>query len=213
MKKKIFIATLVPLLILPLATKMSPSQSNQKIAQSSQLVNNTQNPSIQQKPQVKPDYMKVMEITNWNEEISKYFIYEANNKNVSIFNEALPIINVETHGTYDFNLIHYNSNGTYDKGIFQINDLTYKDIIKGLKAEGRQFNSWSRLNYKFNISAGIYWIAILKDKGFQNSQLFTSYNRGIYGAKKYANRNGTYSSRYSRKIEIARNKIKNSLIE
>jgi len=211
MKKKIFIATLVPLLILSLTTKISPSQSNQTIIQFNQLVNNTQNSFIKQKPQVKLDYMKVMQITNWDIEISKYFVEEANNRNVSIFDEVLPIISVETHGMYDFNLIHYNSNGTYDKGIFQINNITKLDIVKILKAEGREFNSWSRMNREFNISAGMCWISFLKSKGLKNDSLFTSYNRGIYGAKKYAGRNGTYVSKYSKNVILERDKIKNRI--
>jgi len=202
MKKKLFIATLIPLLILSFTTKISPSQSYQIVNQS---IN--KNISIQQNSQIKPDYMKIMQITNWNEEISKYFINEANNRNVSIFNEALPIINVETGGTYNLNLIHYNTNSTKDIGAFQINDLAYKDIVKGLKEEGRKFDSWDRKNHKFNISAGLYWLEYLKNKGFEDSKLFTSYNRGINGAKMFASRNGTYSSRYSRNVEIARKNI------
>ena len=209
MKKKIIIATLVPLFILPFVAKISPSQSFQIINQSNQLVNNTFNLPIQQKSQIKPDYIKVIEITGWNIEIAKYFVSEANNRNVSIFDEILPIIFTETGGTYDFNLIHYNSNGTKDVGIFQINNITKSDIIKLLKVEGREFKSWSRLNPEFNISEGMCWLNYLKSKELENHSLFTSYNYGINGAKNYASRNGTYVSRYSRDVIKARNEINN----
>jgi len=204
MKKKIIIAMLTLLFVLPFSSGLSCSQGV------SQINKIHSPPVIEEKKQIKCellDYQKVMKVTNWNEEISKYLIIEAENRNVSVFDEVLPIINVETHSTYDFSLIHCNTNRTYDKGIFQINDVTYPDIVKMLKLEGRKFNNWSRLNPKFNISAGICLISYLKSKGMEGEILYTSYNRGIFGAKNYAKRNGTYSSRYSRDVIKARSEI------
>jgi len=204
MKKKIITVTLTLLFVLPFSSELSYSQSV------SQINKIHSPPVIEEKKQIKCellDYQKVMKVTNWNEEISKYLVIEAENKNVSVFDEVLPIINTETHGTYDFSLIHCNTNETYDKGVFQINDVTYSDIVKMLKLEGREFDNWSRLNPKFNISAGICWLDYLKNKGMEGEKLFTSYNRGIFGAKSYAKRNGTYSSRYSRDTIKARNEI------
>ena len=205
MKKKIIIAIttlLFILLMLPFSSRLSYSQGINQV--------NTIHIQHVVHKQIEcelTDYQKVMKVTNWNKEISKYFISEAKSRNVLVFDEALPIINIETGGTYDFSLVHCNDNDTYDKGVFQINDLTHKDIINKLRTEGKKFDNWSRLNPKYNISAGLYWLGYLKSEGLEDHILFTSYNRGINGAKNYASRNGTYISRYSRDVINARNEI------
>ena len=203
MKKKIIIAIFVLLFVFTFSTELSYSQGI-----NNQLIENK--PIQKQQIEIQPaisNCQKVAEIAGWDLEISKYFVSEAKNRGVSIFDEALPIIKVETGGTYDFNLVHYNTNGTYDKGAFQINDLPYQEIVKILKSEDKQFDLWSRLNPEFNLSAGLYWLNYLKNKGLENDALFTSYNRGIAGAKNYASKNGTYVSRYSRDVIKARNEI------
>lgn len=102
-----------------------------------------------------------------------------------------------------------NTNGTSDKGIFQINDITYKHTVEQLKAEGRQFDSWSRLNPEFNIAAGMYLIGHLKNKyDLEGHKLFTSYNQGVTGARAYASRSGSYQSRYSKEVESVKEKFK-----
>jgi len=203
MKKKIIIAIFVLLFVFTFSTELSYSQGI-----NNQLIENK--PIQKQQIEIQPaisNCQKVAEIAGWDLEISKYFVSEAKNRGVSIFDEALPIIKVETGGTYDFNLVHYNTNGTKDVGIFQINDVTHKFIVKQLKVEGREFESWSRMNPEFNLSAGLYWMNYLKSKGLEGHELFTSYNKGIVGAKNYASRNGTYVSRYSRDVVKARNEI------
>ena len=157
---------------------------------------------------INPDILKVQQITNWPIEITTYFVNEANARNVDIFQEALPLASIETGGTYDFSLINYNTNGTTDQGLFQINDISYIDIVKLLKLEGREFESWDRLNPELNIAAGICWIAHLKDAHqLEEHSLFTSYHRGIYGAKDYASRSGSYVSSYSKKVKEVKNEL------
>lgn len=159
---------------------------------------------------IDPDIIKVQQITGWDLEISTYFIEEANARNVSIFEEALPIVAVETGHTYRFDLTNKNTNGTHDGGAFQINGSTYTYIIKQLKAEGREFDYNNRLDPKLNIASGMYWISYLKgNHQLENHKLFTSYNRGVAGAKQYASRCGTYETRYSREVI----RIKNELIK
>jgi hypothetical protein len=157
---------------------------------------------IQQEPEpINPDILKVQEITNWDIEIATYFVEEANVRNVDIFQEALPIAHIETGGTYRFNASNTNTNGSTDGGLFQLNSITYKEIVKQLKAQGREFDSWDRNDPYVNIAGGIYWIAYLKDKhNLEDEALFTSYNRGVHGAKQYASRSGTYETRYSREV-------------
>jgi hypothetical protein len=157
---------------------------------------------------INPDIQKVQEITNWDLEIATYFVEEANIRNVNIFEEALPLACIETGGTYDFNLVNYNTNGTTDGGLFQLNSITYKEIVKQLKAQGREFDSWDRNDPYVNIAGGIYWIAYLKDKhNLEDEALFTSYNRGVHGAKQYASRSGTYETRYSREVMRIRTEL------
>ena len=152
------------------------------------------------------DIIKVQQITGWPLEISTYFVSEANKRNVKIFEEALPIASIESGNTYKFQKIHLNTNGSTDGGLFQINDVTYRGIVKQFKAEGREFKSWDRTNPEFNISSGMYWIAYLKDNHqLEGHKLFTSYNRGVMGAKKYASRCGSYETDYSRKVYLIRN--------
>jgi len=159
---------------------------------------------------IDPDVIKVQQITNWDLETATYFVNEANTRNVSVFEEALPIASIESGGTYSFNAVHKNSNGTIDKGLFQINDVTYLGIVKQLKAEGREFNSWDRSDPEFNIAAGVFWISFLKGNyQLEGHRLFTSYNRGVCGARQYASRCGTYETKYSREV----NAIKNDLLK
>lgn len=174
-------------------------------------INQTMKPKPPEPEPINPDIQKVQEITNWDLEIATYFVEEANSRNVSIFQEALPLASIETGNTYDFNLINYNTNGTTDRGLFQINDISYIDIVRLLKSEGREFESWNRLNPEFNIAAGICWISHLKDvHQLEEHSLFTSYNRGIYGAKQYASRGGTYESKYSRRVVSIKNELINN---
>ena len=62
------------------------------------------------------------------------------------------------------------------------------------------------MDKKSNITLAMYCVKRIKDSyGYDSlsehaSQVLTSYNRGIYGAKKYYNAYGTYSSEYSKEI-------------
>lgn len=141
---------------------------------------------------------KVISITGWDEYIVGLFIQEAEIRGISVFEEALPIVAVETGETYKFDIISYNKNGTTDRGLFQVNDIILKDIIPALKEEGREFDNWDRLNPEFNIVVGMYYLSYLKNTyNLECHQLFTSYNRGARGGRKYADKNGTFESNYS----------------
>ncbi len=157
------------------------------------------------------DVLRVIEITGWDMEYAELFVDESRLRNVSIFEESLPIVTVETGYTYKFDLVNKkNRNGTIDKGAFQINDITLGEVIEGLQVEGYEFKSWSRLNPRFNITAGIFRIAHLKEHyNLEGQKLFTSYNYGVTGGRQYASRNGTYETDYSRKIEIAKKHLTN----
>lgn len=151
---------------------------------------------------INPDYNKVKEITGWDIDLVVYFVDEAEYRGVSVFEEAIPILSVETGDTYKFDLTSTNNDGTVNKGAFQINNTTYNYIIEQLKFEGRIFDTWDKLNPELNITAGLYWIAYLKNEhNLREDSLFTSYNRGVSGARGYAKRNNTYETSYSKKAQ------------
>ena len=153
-------------------------------------------------------YDKIKEITGWqNDDIIELFVSEAKDRDISIFDEALPIAAVETGETYRFDVVNYNNNGTVDKGLFQINDVTKPYIIDILNYEGIYFDNYSRFNPKFNIIGGLAWIEHLKEEhSLDGHALFSSYNRGIGGANQYYNINNTYKTNYSRNVkEVSKN--------
>lgn len=210
--RKYIVTILIMVLMVTTGVFKVDSQIETKETQYKTNINNTEQTykTIPEPKLVNPDIIKVQQVTGWDLKTSTYFVEEANTRGVKVFEEALPIASIESGNTYKFHKIHHNTNGSTDGGLFQINDVTYKGIVKQFKSEGREFKSWDRTNPEFNISAGMYWIAYLKDNHqLKDHKLFTSYNRGVVGAKKYASRSGSYRSEYSRKVY----EIKNQLIK
>ena len=103
-------------------------------------------------------------------------------------NEAVAIMAVENE-TFNPKLKHKNNNGTYDWGLFQVNDCWIEEL-KGIDVT-------DLLDPKQNITAGVYIISTL-DK-YSGEQKYTAYNHGEGGMKKLANR-GITSTEYSRKV-------------
>ena len=103
-------------------------------------------------------------------------------------NEAVAIMAVENE-TFNPKLKHKNNNGTYDWGLFQVNDCWIEEL-KGIGVT-------DLLDPKQNITAGVYIISTL-DK-YSGEQKYTAYNHGEGGMKKLANR-GITSTEYSRKV-------------
>lgn len=198
----------ITLLLVALMVTIGSCQVQSQIQ--TQNINTVQpKPEPQVKPQpIDPDIAKVQHITNWDLEIATYFVEQAKSRNVEVFDEALVIASIETGGTFRFDAIHINKNGSTDGGLFQLNDITYNEIVKQLKAEGWEFESWERTDPYLNISAGLYWISYLKNTHqLDEHALFSSYNKGVFGAKNYANRYGTYETKYSREIIRIRNEL------
>jgi hypothetical protein len=103
-------------------------------------------------------------------------------------NEAVAIMTVENE-TFNPKLKHKNNNGTYDWGLFQVNDCWIEEL-KGIGVT-------DLLDPKQNITAGTYIISKL-DK-HEGEAKFVAYNAGEGGMKKLANR-GITSTEYSRKV-------------
>jgi len=71
-----------------------------------------------------------------------------------------------------------------------------------LKEEQYNFDSQHMLNPYLNIAAGIYYISYLKDRyKLEDHQLYSSYHLGVNGSKNYASRQGTYETKYSKKVK------------
>lgn len=156
---------------------------------------------------VDPDILKVMSITGWNEDIAIYFVTECRWRGVSVFEEALPIIAVESR--YKFDAINHNSNGTSDYGLFQINQVNHKFLVDKLKEEQYFFDDWNFLDPYLNIAAGVYYISYIKQQYNinDNTKLYSVYNRGYAGVKRYASRNGTYVTTYSQKVKQVKKEL------
>jgi len=213
MRKYIIVAIIMALLVMGSILKIQ-SRTETQYKNMKQFVTLTTNKNdtlcnVQsEQEKINQDILNVQEITGWGKEISTYFVNEANKNSVLIYEEALPLACIETGSTYNFNAIHINTNGSTDIGLFQINTITYNGVIKQFQAEGRQFDTWEGTNPELNISVGLYWIGFLKNTyGLEGHQLFTSYNKGVAGAKNYASKYGTYESDYSRKVFAIRNEL------
>ncbi len=145
------------------------------------------------------EYKRISELTGWTMELARHFVIECELRNVDKF-KALAVCQLESK--FKFDAINYNTNNTKDIGVFQINDVTYSSIVKALKIEGRQFDSWDRTNPYFGITAGIYWLSYLQNTyNYENNhELLTAYNRGHGGMLKLTARSGSAISTYSKKV-------------
>ena len=163
MKKYIITLLLVALMVTIGSCRVQSQIQTQNI----NTVKHKPESELQVKPQpIDPDILKVQQITNWDLETSTYFVEQAKGRGVKVFDEALPIACIESGGTYRFDAIHTNKDGSIDGGLFQLNTITYQEIKKQLEVEGWEFECWERIDPKFNISAGMYWIRYLKSMTF-----------------------------------------------
>jgi hypothetical protein len=206
MRKYLIVIMIVALMVsIGVFQVQSRTEAKNNIQQTNQIQSNEPIETSESNPadQFTIDVSNVQQITRWDKDIATYFVQEANANGVSIYDEALPIASVETGGTYSFDAIHINSNGTQDGGLFQLNDKTYQGIVNWFKSEGRQFDSWDRCDPEFNISAGLFWIGHLKFVyNLEGHSLFTNYNKGVTGASDYYAKTGTYESDYSQKCFV-----------
>lgn len=109
------------------------------------------------------------------------------------FDIAIATVYTETGGTFNDSLVHYNTNGSVDKGLFQINECNYESMRNLL---GDQFDP---LDPYYNIEAGVYFIMTAKEHSSEPSTYMMVYNQGAGGAKRSWDK-GTYSTAYTRKL-------------
>lgn len=136
-----------------------------------------------------------------NYEIQNYIFKLCKEYDLSI-SLVIAVMELESEGTFDNNLICYNTNGTYDQGIMQLNSR-YHDWFGQLISE-TEFDAG---NVYHNIHAGIKYLSILMselDDNYYDDELIirclNSYNMGMEGYRQYVSRTGQISRSYSDRI-------------
>lgn len=137
-----------------------------------------------------------------DKDIQKYLYDKCKEYNVP-YDLALGVIKVESN--FNPSLIHKNSNGSRDYGLFQINTINHKWLSEELGIT-------DFLNPYQNIDAGVYMLSQLLKKYDDEHIVLMSYNMGERATKNLVNR-GIYSSRYSRKVIEAKEELKNNNIK
>ncbi len=93
-------------------------------------------------------------------------------------------------------LVSYNSNGTYDSGIFQINSGTWPWLARQAGVAGTD-----PLDPEANIEAGTWYLAYLGRRyGPDLDRVLTAYNRGEGGLAAWVVSRGTARSSYSEAV-------------
>ena len=137
-----------------------------------------------------------------DEDIQKYLYDKCKEYNVP-YDLALGVIKVESN--FNPSLIHKNSNGSRDYGLFQINTINHKWLSEELGIT-------DFLNPYQNIDAGVYMLSQLLKKYNNEHIVLMSYNMGERAAKNLVSR-GIDSSRYSRKVIETKEELKNNNIK
>ena len=133
-----------------------------------------------------------------DEDIQKYLYDKCKEYNVP-YDLTLGVIKVESN--FNPSLIHKNSNGSRDYGLFQINTINHKWLSEELGIT-------DFLNPYQNIDAGVYMLSQLIQKYDNEHIVLMSYNMGERATKNLTSR-GIDSSRYSRKVIAIKEELKN----
>ena len=137
-----------------------------------------------------------------DKDIQKYLFDKCKEYNVP-YDLALGVIKVESN--FNPSLIHKNSNGSRDYGLFQINTINHKWLSEELGIT-------DFLNPYQNIDAGVYMLSQLLKKYDDEHIVLMSYNMGERAAKNLVSK-GIDSSRYSRKVIETKEELKNNNIK
>ena len=137
-----------------------------------------------------------------DKDIQKYLYDKCKEYNVP-YDLALGVIKVESN--FNPSLIHKNSNGSRDYGLFQINTINHKWLSEELGIT-------DFLNPYQNIDAGVYMLSQLLKKYDDEHIVLMSYNMGEQAAKNLVSR-GIDSSQYSRKVIETKEELKNNNIK
>jgi len=133
-----------------------------------------------------------------NKDIQKYLYNKCKEYNVPY---DLAIAVIKTESNFNPNLVHKNSNGSKDYGLFQINSINHKWLSKELGIS-------DFIDPYQNIDAGVYMLSQLLKKYNNEHIVLMSYNMGERATKNLVSR-GIDSSRYSRKVIAIKEELKN----
>ena len=137
-----------------------------------------------------------------DKDIQKYLYDKCKEYNVP-YDLALGVIKVESN--FNPSIIHKNSNGSRDYGLFQINTINHKWLSKELGIS-------DFIDPYQNIDAGVYMLSQLIKKYDNEHIVLMSYNMGERATKNLVSR-GIDSSRYSRKVIETKEELKNNNIK
>jgi len=108
---------------------------------------------------------------------------------------------IELESNYNPKAINHNSNGTVDKGLFQVNSCNHSTLNKHF---GRELDY---LDYYDNVMAGVYYFSTIQTNNIKESLL--RYNMGNNGSKNYYNKHLTYDAPYVTIVLAKLGEIKN----
>ena len=105
---------------------------------------------------------------------------------------------IMTESSFNPRTTNRNANGTFDRGLFQINDNTAPWIARRIGIYG--YTRDMAYNPEINIIMGTYYLGYLSQLYTDLHHILTAYNRGQEGANEFINRQGTDESSYSRRV-------------
>jgi soluble lytic murein transglycosylase-like protein len=115
---------------------------------------------------------------------------------------VIALIDLESEGTFDNNLICENTNGSKDIGIMQLNSKNF--VYFGELINEPNFDA---KNIYHNLQAGIKYLSILKEDlkdKYSDEELriryLNSYNMGVNGYKRFVKKTGKINRAYSDRI-------------
>lgn len=112
------------------------------------------------------------------------------------FNIILSLVDLESN--FNVRAVNHNTNGTTDRGLFQINNNTASWLAA--KIGVRNITPEKIYSPKYNIKMGLWYINYLHSKYNNWYKTLTAYNKGEAGMESYSRKYGTYKSRYSKII-------------
>ena len=148
--------------------------------------------TLEEEEEIIPEYAIPL-----NKDIQKYLYNKCKEYNVPY---DLAIAVIKTESNFNPSLIHKNSNGSRDYGLFQINTINHKWLSEELGIT-------DFLNPYQNIDAGVYMLSQLLKKYDNEHIVLMSYNMGERATKNLVSR-GIDSSRYSRKVIETKEELK-----
>jgi outer membrane murein-binding lipoprotein Lpp len=135
--------------------------------------------------------------TGLSEEVVQLIYSEATKCGYPI---SLPLAIVESESNFDPMVDHVNTNGTHDRGLFQINDCLDNSLWSCVFPD-EPFNKSKLFDPVVNTKMGLYHLNSLYTQ-YEGDlhKILTAYNRGSGGMRKLVSITGSPVSSYSAKV-------------